>query len=885
MKERSGAEPEVISMTAMSSATPQLAQVKQSEQCSKDENALEGPCATLNGSLKEAEPVIDDENEHRTRKSRLTQRRPMRCQVDGCGADLAQARKYFQRYRVCEWHLKAPSLQMDGRSVRFCDQCSKFHEISMFEGCRRTCNEKLERTRQARSDKRRQQTEQAERNDSRTNSGPLEVVSGQKRQHDEGPGYNEKYTQADSGYVPVLSKRTCWPPVLATSVTLAATSTSCAVPVSMLSSVVNQADTQGVLAVHRAALAAVGTGGSATGGVQVHLSGHGHGHANQGIGNYEGGSGGGGASSRSSWDDGHPHLQLLRMDSVTSRPGGMDSSQGHSMGTRNGGAGSIAVAALENCDPADYLHAHKSGEVPCIQRVTGPGAGVATGSQAAVLLQELYGIGGGEIRIAVGRGVHSGSDGGLVATRGVGNVLDARSGVEGLLPDTGGRLAVQRGEARHIDHAPLLQGRIGNGGWQYENGRGAGAGAGMFLFPAATAITEQRLVTQLQAPMAEGSRAGARVVMLHSEHRVPPGAGTDTAGIEIRCRKDDLYRHGHIAPPPVTAANDNVFDDGVDEAIAAALRAVIASLVSRRSTVRPQHDTIAAAVARLVECKQNGEAMAAAELLSTLRAFRGSTGPIPSGNSNAATVVDCWGGVCAPSHAAAAGRAMPVLDLAADAHVPAPSLGVPQMVSAGIKPHFGNGPGGSGADSTSSQVQRLHQQLMLQLTQTSESTYSTPRLGPHLFGRQQPLKQQQHVTFSQASPPDVEQQVQLVLGMGTARGSTATAAASEVMMGRAGAAAVAEAAVAAAAPPTPPQVHRLQLDGTVVQHEFQGSAATSTGTYHRNTYGTCFELAAPQVSTTAADGVGIVVNDHDVSEFRHLQHLLGQLVGVQVLLH
>ncbi|EFJ44955.1 hypothetical protein VOLCADRAFT_48765, partial [Volvox carteri f. nagariensis] len=58
-------------------------------------------------------------------------------QVDGCGVDLTQARKYFQRYRVCERHLKSPSLQMDGRSVRFCDQCSKFHDIIMFEGNRR----------------------------------------------------------------------------------------------------------------------------------------------------------------------------------------------------------------------------------------------------------------------------------------------------------------------------------------------------------------------------------------------------------------------------------------------------------------------------------------------------------------------------------------------------------------------------------------------------------------------------------------------------------------------------------------------------------------------------------------------------------------------------
>ncbi|KXZ48251.1 hypothetical protein GPECTOR_29g30 [Gonium pectorale] len=52
---------------------------------------------------------------------------------------------------------------MDGRSVRFCDQCSKFEDISLFEGSRRTCNDKLERTRQARSDKRRRLSEHARR--------------------------------------------------------------------------------------------------------------------------------------------------------------------------------------------------------------------------------------------------------------------------------------------------------------------------------------------------------------------------------------------------------------------------------------------------------------------------------------------------------------------------------------------------------------------------------------------------------------------------------------------------------------------------------------------------------------------------------------------------
>ncbi|GIL80829.1 hypothetical protein Vretifemale_9903, partial [Volvox reticuliferus] len=732
----------------------------------------------------------------------------------------------------------------------------------------RTCNEKLERTRQARSDKRRQQTGQAERKDLRANAGrqsPVDDVSCLKRQHDEGPGYSEKYTQEGSGYV--LRKRNWWPSLPATSVALAAAPKSSPVPVPMLSSAPNQPDAQDVLALHWATRAAVGTGGGAMGGVHVQLSGHGHGHANHGTGKHEGGSGCGGASSRSSLDDGYPHLQLLRMDSVSSRPGGMDS-QGHSMATRNGGAGSSAVAALGSRDPGDHSHVYMmSGEALCKQRATAPGAraGVATGSQAAVLLQELYGIESGDVRFAVGRGVHSGSDGGLVAARGIGHVpWDVRSDVEARLPDSGGRLALHKSEASYID-TPPLRGRIENDVLLYGNGSGAGADAGALLFPAAAASTEQRLVAQLQAPVAEGSRAEGRVVALHSEHRAPHGAGTDFTAMETRCQKDDLYSRGRIAPAPVIASADG--EDDVDEAIPAALRVVIASLMARRGTARPQPDAIAAAVARLANYRERGEAMAAAELvLSALVAGRDSAGPTLRGNSYDTTVVGCRGGVRAPSHVAAAGPAIPVLDLAADAHVPAPALVVPQVASAGRKLNIDNCPPGSGADPSALQIQRLHQQLILQLTQETESEYNTPRLAAHLSDRRQPL-QQQHVKFSQASP-DRRQQVQLVLGMAANRGSVA-AAASEVT-------------TAAAAPPTPPQVHRPQLDGAAVQREFQRPAANANGRYHRSTYDTYVDLAAQQMSSM--DGkVGAVGDGRDVREFLHLRHLLDQL-GVQVVL-
>ncbi|KAG2488183.1 hypothetical protein HYH03_013324 [Edaphochlamys debaryana] len=125
------------------------------------------------GRLREPTPCSDEDGSGQRRGRHAS--KSLVCVVDGCGEDLTNARKYFQRYRVCERHLKAPQLSMDGRSVRFCDQCSKFHDLSMFEGNRRTCNEKLERTRQARSDKRKQQWQVQQRYNHRSRPDPLSV--------------------------------------------------------------------------------------------------------------------------------------------------------------------------------------------------------------------------------------------------------------------------------------------------------------------------------------------------------------------------------------------------------------------------------------------------------------------------------------------------------------------------------------------------------------------------------------------------------------------------------------------------------------------------------------------------------------------------------------
>ncbi|GIL79682.1 hypothetical protein Vretimale_12261 [Volvox reticuliferus] len=70
-----------------------------------------------------------------------------RCQADGCMADLSGLRRYFRRYHVCETHIRSQSVQIGGRGVRFCDQCSTFHPLDFFDGQRRTCRDKLEQNR------------------------------------------------------------------------------------------------------------------------------------------------------------------------------------------------------------------------------------------------------------------------------------------------------------------------------------------------------------------------------------------------------------------------------------------------------------------------------------------------------------------------------------------------------------------------------------------------------------------------------------------------------------------------------------------------------------------------------------------------------------------
>ncbi|PWA92825.1 squamosa promoter-binding protein 1 [Artemisia annua] len=67
------------------------------------------------------------------------------CQVDCCGDDLRVAKQYHQKHRVCEVHTKAPVVLVGGLPRRFCQKCSRFHEVSEFDDAKRSCRRGLAR--------------------------------------------------------------------------------------------------------------------------------------------------------------------------------------------------------------------------------------------------------------------------------------------------------------------------------------------------------------------------------------------------------------------------------------------------------------------------------------------------------------------------------------------------------------------------------------------------------------------------------------------------------------------------------------------------------------------------------------------------------------------
>nr|AGP03033.1 SQUAMOSA promoter binding protein-like protein 10 [Arabis alpina] len=66
-----------------------------------------------------------------------------RCQIDGCELDLSSAKDYHRKHRVCESHSKCSKVIVGGLERRFCQQCSRLHAVSEFDGKKRSCRKRL----------------------------------------------------------------------------------------------------------------------------------------------------------------------------------------------------------------------------------------------------------------------------------------------------------------------------------------------------------------------------------------------------------------------------------------------------------------------------------------------------------------------------------------------------------------------------------------------------------------------------------------------------------------------------------------------------------------------------------------------------------------------
>ncbi|CAL1371046.1 unnamed protein product [Linum trigynum] len=75
--------------------------------------------------------------------ARQQQQTVPRCQVEGCSLDLSDAKPYYSRHKVCGTHSKTPTVIVAGLEQRFCQQCSRFHQLSEFDQGKRSCRRRL----------------------------------------------------------------------------------------------------------------------------------------------------------------------------------------------------------------------------------------------------------------------------------------------------------------------------------------------------------------------------------------------------------------------------------------------------------------------------------------------------------------------------------------------------------------------------------------------------------------------------------------------------------------------------------------------------------------------------------------------------------------------
>ncbi|XP_056860766.1 squamosa promoter-binding-like protein 3 isoform X2 [Raphanus sativus] len=109
-----------------------------SEEEEEDEDTFE---EEDNGGEQEQEEAIEKKQKGRATSSSTSS--GVSCQVERCTADMSRAKQYHKRHKVCEFHAKAPAVRISGGYQRFCQQCSRFHELREFDEAKRSCRRRL----------------------------------------------------------------------------------------------------------------------------------------------------------------------------------------------------------------------------------------------------------------------------------------------------------------------------------------------------------------------------------------------------------------------------------------------------------------------------------------------------------------------------------------------------------------------------------------------------------------------------------------------------------------------------------------------------------------------------------------------------------------------
>ncbi|KAF8083910.1 hypothetical protein N665_0746s0012 [Sinapis alba] len=91
----------------------------------------------------EEEDGEEEEASEKKQKGKGSSSSGVCCQVERCTADMSRAKQYHKRHKVCEFHAKAPVVRISGGYQRFCQQCSRFHELREFDEAKRSCRRRL----------------------------------------------------------------------------------------------------------------------------------------------------------------------------------------------------------------------------------------------------------------------------------------------------------------------------------------------------------------------------------------------------------------------------------------------------------------------------------------------------------------------------------------------------------------------------------------------------------------------------------------------------------------------------------------------------------------------------------------------------------------------